>query len=376
MHENKIKKKLIYLSSALLPSKTANSIQVVRMCSALSEYFEEAYLIARRSKECKTTAEVLNYYSPKNTFKILYTTLSGENARLANVLPQFVKILFRFNKKESIVYARDVYGAMVAALLGFDFFYESHGFPSRKYIMYMEQFLIKNSGCKRFVVISDGLKKRYNKIFNQKQMDRVLILHDGADLADGKSYKSEQKNFTAVYIGHLYKGRGIDIIVEVAKKLKDVEFLIVGGNDEDIIYWKKLSSENLKFIGHVPPNKTSKYREQADVLLMPYQEKVSVSGGGDTSAWMSPMKLFEYMSSGKAIISSDLPVLREVLNESNSILVCASSVSEWVDAINLLITNNELGDKLGSKAKLDFLSKYTWKSRAKKIFEILQQNSI
>mgnify|MGYP000391910871 CR=1 FL=1 len=51
-----------------------------------------------------------------------------------------------------------------------------------------------------------------------------------------------------------------------------------------------------------------------DVLLMPYQKQVSIGIElVDTSRWMSPMKMFEYMSSSVPIISSNLPVLREVL---------------------------------------------------------------
>ena len=75
-----------------------------------------------------------------------------------------------------------------------------------------------------------------------------------------------------------------------------------------------------------------------DLLLMPYQNKVSIGvRGQDTSRWMSPMKMFEYMAAGQAIVASDLPVLREILvHKHNAILTKADDVIEWETAIKML----------------------------------------
>ena len=75
----------------------------------------------------------------------------------------------------------------------------------------------------------------------------------------------------------------------------------------------------------------------------------------DTSRFMSPLKIFEYMSHKKPIIVSDLPVIREVLNEKNSILIDSDNVRLWVEAILKLkdFKNREL---LSNQALLDFYS--------------------
>jgi glycosyltransferase involved in cell wall biosynthesis len=81
---------------------------------------------------------------------------------------------------------------------------------------------------------------------------------------------------------------------------------------------------------------------------------------------MSPLKIFEYMASKKAIVASDLPVLREILSETNAILVAPDDLEAWKDAIRKL-KDNTLRKKLGSAAHKAFRSKYTWDIRARNV---------
>jgi glycosyltransferase involved in cell wall biosynthesis len=199
------------------------------------------------------------------------------------------------------------------------------------------------------VVISKALKKIYLEkgYLNES---KIQVAHDGADSVENLNNKiellGEKKNLKVGYVGHLYKGRGVQTIIDCAKNLNDMTFHLVGGLTKDIEYWKshlkKLNIENVYFYGFVSPIETIKYRNSFDIFLAPYEKKVSIFGSNesDTSKFMSPLKIFEYMSHKKPIIASDLPVIREVLNESNSLLVeCAN------------------------KALIDF-SNYSWNNRA------------
>jgi glycosyltransferase involved in cell wall biosynthesis len=106
------------------------------------------------------------------------------------------------------------------------------------------------------------------------------------------------------------------------------------------------------------------YQAACDVLLMPYQRKLATSSGSDTSGFFSPMKLFEYLACGRVILSSDLPVLREVLNESNSILLPPDDAGAWVSAIREAQSNRYQYQALMKQASSD-VQQYTWEERAK-----------
>jgi len=88
---------------------------------------------------------------------------------------------------------------------------------------------------------------------------------------------------------------------------------------------------------------------------------------------MSPMKMFEYMASGTPIVSSDLPVLREVLsNKFNCLLVSPSDVDAWVAALVTLRRDREFALSLASNARLQYLEIYNWDARAVLLSKILE----
>ena len=83
---------------------------------------------------------------------------------------------------------------------------------------------------------------------------------------------------------------------------------------------------------------------------------------------MSPLKMFEYMASGRPIIASDLPVLREVLeHERNAILVAPDDINGWVRSIQYLADDEKVRERLAHQASIDLKQSYTWEKRAQKV---------
>jgi glycosyltransferase involved in cell wall biosynthesis len=112
-------------------------------------------------------------------------------------------------------------------------------------------------------------------------------------------------------------------------------------------------------------------------LLAPYQSSVTVPGGGDVGRWMSPLKIFEYMAAGKAILASDLPVLREILSHGETALLCPPhNIESWIESLNQLQKDPELRALLGNNAKTVFQSQHTWQARAKKVLENIMTENI
>jgi len=170
------------------------------------------------------------------------------------------------------------------------------------------------------------------------------------------------------YFGHLYAGRGVELIEALAERRPTVLFVVAGGYEAEIaVRQKRNRRANLIFIGHLPHHTALQLAKCVDVLLMPYQARVSLGiPGYDTARWMSPMKMFEYMASGVPMVSSDLPVLREVLHhEENALLVPPASVDAWAEAIDRLLADSALSRRLAGTAYTQYERQHTWEHRAR-----------
>ena len=83
------------------------------------------------------------------------------------------------------------------------------------------------------------------------------------------------------------------------------------------------------------------------------------------------MKMFDYLSTGRAIIASNIPVFHEILNEKTSIFCDPFDSQEWISAIKMLSKQIELRSSM-QKAALDTASKFSWKNRAKTSISMLE----
>lgn len=370
--------KIVYISSSIIPSRTANSIHVMKMCQAFADNGHEVVLLAPdRYKEYESGVnDVYKYYGVQPNFKLIKIKYKYIKGKILFQLIDIYRILR--NEKPDLVYGRYTPGCMLSSILKFRTIFESHSPVWESGLMDKMSFnlMIKQKNFKALTVISNALKSMYIER-NIIEPDRILVAHDGADEAKDLDSKAqlfgEQNSLKVGYVGHLYKGRGIELILECAIKIGDMTFHIVGGTNLDIEYWKNhvkvLGLTNVYFYGFVAPNEAVSYRNSFDIVLAPYAEQVSVSGNiGDTSRYMSPLKIFEYMSHRKAIVCSDLPVLREVLNDTNSVLVNPKNIQEWINAIDKL-RDAEKSKILADKAFLDFSKKYSWKIRAEKLID-------
>jgi glycosyltransferase involved in cell wall biosynthesis len=173
--------------------------------------------------------------------------------------------------------------------------------------------------------------------------------------------------------GHLYVGRGADLFLALAKSIPQAHFVWVGGRPDDIATWKQRAESqnisNITFTGFIPNQNLPLYQSAADILLMPYSRSIMGSSGtADSASVASPMKMFEYMAAGRAIVTADLPVIREVLNEQNAVFCEPDDLNDWKLGIEKLLVDESRRVKLGKQAKED-VRKFTWQARAEKIMQ-------
>jgi len=370
--------KILYIADSSIPSKTANSIQVMKMCQAFAGcsnivrlLIPYAHLGQRIEKKVN---DVYSYYSVNKIFSVSRVLWPWFDKR-GIIFGFLCGIMARFIRTD-IVYSRSLYGSWFASIFGLKVVFEMHASvkDGRGLAKFIFGLLSQSKNLIGVVVISNALKKI---VQNRLKKKKILVCHDGADLIRSQTsfleeirtkYQLNEKTNVG-YIGHLYPGKGVENIILIARELKDLKFNVFGGYDSEINRLKKISGHNVYFHGYVPYFEVGNIIQSFDILLLPAQKIVTPYGGkGNISEFMSPLKLFEYMAAGKSIIASNLPVLREVLTDGhNALLVGPDSIDEWKCAIRKLIRDSALRCRLGEQAKSDFERKYTWEKRAQKI---------
>lgn len=366
--------KIIYLANSILPSDSANSIHVMKMCAAFARAGHDVTLIARCHGAVLSAESLCSFYGVNTGFRIelLPVPLFRYGSSLF-ALRKLKCLLKAYSTRDALVVGRDIYGICLALSSGFSAIYETHAPSGRNVVRHvLEGWLLRQSRLLKCVTISQALNERYCKAY--RALAAKCEVHPDAADDDYLTLNPSNNVFSGHalqvgYVGKVLRGRGIDLIAEMARRLPDVSFHVVGGTREEVVACAGAFPENMHCHGYIAPSETGRYRAMCDVLLMPYQRKLEVTGRKvNTSRWMSPMKMFEYMAAGRAIVASDLPVLREVLDESNSLLVPPDDVDAWVDAINML-RNVDLRTQFGEAARRKLICEYTWDERVERILE-------
>lgn len=371
--------KIVYISNSIIPSRTANSIHVMKMCQAFFENGHEVILFAPdRLEEYETDVDdIYKYYGVKNCFSIC--KLSYGNIRYIRNIKYSLAVIQELKKvKPDLVYGRDIYGCFFSSYK-YHTIFELHA-PMQNFIKKnILNAMCKNLFYKNTVVISDSLKKIVLETQNIR-LDKLLVAHDGSDEVTNFDTKIQllgsKYNLKVGYVGSLYQGKGVEVIASIFDKVSDnIEFHIIGGLEKDISLWKKkINSKNVFFYGFISQKDISMYINSLDICLLPNQKVVLTYGANNKmtniSEFTSPLKMFEYMAHKKPIICSNLPVLKEVLNDDNALLVDCDNIGEWINAIEKLKDYN-IRIKLAERAYEDFRQKYSWKNRVKDILNAI-----
>lgn len=376
--------KIAYISShSIIPSRDANSVHIMKMSSAYSTLGHEVTLFVSNYKgdlEPGCT-DVFEQYAVRDRFTIWRIPVPSNTwARfffMALLTPFVAKL-----KSADLIHARSLTAAWGAArFFRIPVICELHGPPDanpKTLKMFLD--LARSKYLKAIVVITEALK---NHVINYLPRHiKIIVAPDGIPQSylkgvDGskevreKLLKISVSRKMAMYTGHLYPGRGVELILSIAPQLSSYHFFIIGGTEMDISRCRQLASgiNNITFVGYISPASIRSYQCAADVLLMPYADVVTIVRGVDTAKFASPLKMFEYMASGKIIISSKLPVLSEILRDGqNAIMVDYNEPMKWVEALKHLDANPSFGDALAKQALID-VSQYTWENRALTILD-------
>jgi glycosyltransferase involved in cell wall biosynthesis len=225
-------------------------------------------------------------------------------------------------------------------------------------------------GADGYVTITAGLKNELERRLGPRP--HVAVVADGVRLpaADDPSPAAHdaRSGFTAAYAGHMYPWKGVDLLIEAIAALPGTRGLIVGGHEQeaDLGRLRALADRlgcaaRVTFTGMLPPGDVAARLAAADALVLPNPPSAL------SSAFTSPLKLFEYMASSRPIVASDLPSIREVLTDGrNALLVEAGSATAIAAGLRRIAADRGLGERLAAEARQD-VREYTWAARATKL---------
>ncbi|MDD3284440.1 MAG: glycosyltransferase [Patescibacteria group bacterium] len=371
--------KLIYITNSRIPTEKAHGYQICKMCEAFIENnIELKLIIPRRFNEIKQ--DVFQYYDIKNKFDIIkIPCLDFSQFGIMGFWIQTLSFLlfskiYLFFINYDILYTRDKF----LGLFYKNYILELHELP--KNINNVILYLLKKA--KKLIVLTSYLKI---DLINRGILEnRIIVSADAVDLKDfdiskdkneiRKILKLPKDKKIILYTGsfYLYDWKGVDLFIESSKYFdNNYLFILIGGNNNEIVEMKNKykNYSNILFLEKKEHKYIPLFLKAADILVLPNKK-----GNKTSEFYTSPLKLFEYMASGTPTVASDLPSIKEILNDNNSILFSANNINSLVDSIKKIIDNVGFAEKISLEAKKNVYIN-TWNLRVKNIINFINKKN-
>lgn len=383
--------KIALITNSRIPSLTANSIQAMKVAQALMQLGHDIRMFAPAETDSVTKETLLSHYGLRLA-PDLDLLPSIKRLKRLDFIVHAQRAAKRFGAE--LIYTWLPQSAALGAWMGYPVVLEMHADNSGKLgVWWMRQFWKRNTP-KVMTVTTSALRKALERSTNfQFKDDAVLLAPNGVELekyaglpspTEARRQLNLKEGLTVGFTGHIYPGRGADLLFELARQMPNVNFLWVGGTPELVDFWRgKLTEANLinvTMTGFVKHESIPLYQAATDVLLMPYSRSIEASSGQDIAEVINPMKMFEYMAAGRGIVCADLSVIREVLNEGNAVLVEPVEegnrewgIGNWKLAIESLLVDESRRLALGAQARKD-VEQLTWVKREERVMELLNKN--
>jgi len=201
--------------------------------------------------------------------------------------------------------------------------------------------------------------------------DKVVTVENGFDEkyfhpgVDGRhvrrQYNLPEDAFVIVFVGSFQAYHRVDILLNAFRQLyvqcPNAYLLLVGAGDK-LEGNKELAlhlgiTGRIIFTGSVPYENVATYLASGNVAVMPA-----------TNDYGNPMKIYEYMALGKAVVAPDQPTITEIATHGeDAYLFKREDVASMASALKTLIENRELCQELGRNGRR-VASEHTWEKRA------------
>lgn len=370
--------KLVYLHSTPIDSEKANLIQVISMCNAFAENGIDVKLVLPELNNSKNSQELKEkkLKDLKNVSFSIFPRIT-KNGKLSKYLIGLGVFSILKREKPDIVFVRTPTLFLTSWLAGYPVVFEFHNSLLHEGNTYLNRiftslfvYISKTKKAPYFISISEALMNFW--VSKGIPKEKSIALHDGFTEEQFENQPSTEEARTQLalpldkkiitYTGSLYFDREIDSILKLATDFPDCFFLVVGGPNSNAEQFENQANqskiENIKFTGRVFHQEVPNYLAASDILLGLWSSKVK------TINYCSPLKVFEYMASGKLIIAHGFPTILEVLKDGENGFIAKPDSYEDLKRNMKRALEETSSSAIGKNARNDAYKYYTWKSRA------------
>jgi len=365
--------KLIYITTKTFPASTADHVYVQKMAEAYAAVLGNSFTFVVNNDNSNNLQKVTQVHR-------LQLRPSLRSIRFFFVFPSLYRKLK--TQERTVWMSNDTY--LLLTLLFYKLFFTRMEVCSDWHVL-KDSLLYRLTarGSTFCLCVTSYLRKTLIEKFSVDPK-RIFVSPNGIDLSvfDKKDTKESARGklqlpSNKILLGYFGRfktmgmDKGIADILQALAKLDDsFIFFAAGGYEKDIRYYQKLADEagvsgRVFLRGESTQDELALYQKACDILLMPFPFNEHYA------YHMSPMKMFEYMASERPIISSDLPSVRDVLNEKNALFVAPDNPLQLATAIEKLSSDKALSQKLAIQARQD-VNDRTWDHKASAIVAFLE----
>ncbi len=232
------------------------------------------------------------------------------------------------------------------------------------------------------ICISKGLKDQLKTKWNIDE-DKLTVLPCAADVdAFGAKYDTEAvrrrlglaNEPVVMWVGGFYPWHDLDLLLgsftQVLQKKPNARLILVGDGQTRTSVEQKIVKNGLQqaviMAGTVAHSQVPELLSIADIAVVP-SAPVSESHGGTGT----PLKLFEYMAAGKAIIATAQDHAAEVIQDGhNGLLIETGDVEGFAEAMLTLLNDPAERFRLGQNARQQAVTLYSWEQYTRRLEEI------
>ena len=225
----------------------------------------------------------------------------------------------------------------------------------------------------RVIAISGGVRQDLLEL--GLPPEAICVEHDAFEVSRFDSLPSRSSARLALdlapnrplvaYVGGLLAWKGVDVLLDAARRLPEVGFLIMGGMDRDVARLRQRAEglDHVQITGFADPRRAAMALCAADISVVPNRGTPAIS-----ARYTSPLKIFEAMAVGLPVVCSDLPSMRDVLDDNMAVFVPPEDSGALAEALDSLLGDDARMRSISSALQAE-APKHTWDARALRILE-------